>query len=229
MPGFAGFDRSDYPGDQVVNWLKANTNLVWCGYYLGPSPSHAGTTWMTRRAGLVAAGWGIAPLYVGQQITGPGSHDPSSATGVTDGNQAASLMRSEGFALGSFIYLDLENGPPLTQPLTDYVATWCDTVSSGGYRPGVYCSHLLALAIHTLRSTCRIWAFRVQTTQPHPVPKPFPDPNPSGCGYIGAYAWQLGQNCLIAVAPANLSTLDVDLNSAVTQDPGAPDTPLTGT
>jgi hypothetical protein len=59
-------------------------------------------------------------------------------------------MRSEGFAPGSSIYLDLENGPPLTQPLTDYVAT-CDTVSSSGYRPGVYCSHLLALTIHTLR------------------------------------------------------------------------------
>ena len=125
-------------------------------------------------------------------------------------------MRSEGFALGSCIYLDLENGPPLTQPLTDYVANWCDTVSSSGYLPGVYCSHQLALTVHTLRSMCRIWAFRVQTTQPHPVPKPFPDPNPSGCGYIGAYAWQLGQNCLIAVVPANLSTLDVDLNSALT-------------
>ena len=229
MPGFAGFDRSDYPGDQVMNWLQANTNLVWCGYYLGPSPSHPGTTWMTRRAALVAAGWGIAPLYVGQQITGPGSHNPSSATGVTDGNQASSLMHSEGFAPGSSVYLDLENGPPLTQPLTDYVATWCDTVSSGGYRPGVYCSHLLALTIHTLRSTCRIWAVHVQTTQPHPVPRPFPDPNPSGCGYIGAYAWQLGQNCLIAVVPANLSTLDVDLNSALTPDPSAPEPLLAAT
>ncbi len=24
-------------------WLRANTNLVWCGYYLGPAPSHAST------------------------------------------------------------------------------------------------------------------------------------------------------------------------------------------
>jgi hypothetical protein len=44
------------------------------------------------------------------QITGPGSHNPSSATGVTDGNQAASLIRSEGFVLGSSVYLDLKNG-----------------------------------------------------------------------------------------------------------------------
>lgn len=211
MPGFAGFDRSDYPGDQVTSWWKANTNLVWCGYYLAPAPSHPGTTWMTKRAALAAAGWGIAPLYVGQQITGPGSHHPSGANGLTDGQQASGLMTSEGFNPGSYVYLDLENGPPLTQPLRDYVSSWCDAVSAGSYRPGVYCSHLLALEIHTLRSACRIWAFKVQTTQPHPVPKPFPDPNPSECGYIGAYMWQLGQNCMIDVAPATLSTLDVDI------------------
>jgi hypothetical protein len=225
MPGFAGFDRSEYPGDQVMDWLKTNTNLVWCGYYL-PAPSHEDTSWMNRRAALASAGWGIAPLFVGEQITGPGSHNPSSATGVTDGAQASSLMLSEGFAPGSFVYLDLENGQPLTQPLSDYVAAWCDTVSTSGYCPGVYCSHSLALTVHTLRSACRIWAFRVQTTQPHPVPRPFPDPNPSGCGYIGAYAWQLGQNCLISVPLANLSTLDVDLSSAITPDPGAPEPSL---
>jgi len=222
MPGFAGFDRSDYPGDAVMAWLKANTNLVWCGYYLAPSPSHPGTTWMTRRASLQAAGWGIATLYVGQQVIPPGSQNPSAETGVSDGNQAVSLMGSEGFAAGSCVYLDLENGPPLTDPQRDYVANWCDTVQSGGYQPGVYCSHLLAMDVHTLRPNCRIWAFKVATTQPHPVPAPYPDPNPSGCGYIGAYVWQLGQNCMINVAPAILSTLDVDLDSAITSDPGAP-------
>ena len=224
MPGFAGFDRSDYPGDSVVNWLKANTNLVWCGYYLAPAPSHGSTTWMNSRAALAAAGWGVAPIFVGQQVTGPGSKNPSASTGVTDGNQTVSLMGGEGFASGSCVYLDLENGPPLTDLQQDYVANWCDTVQSGGYQPGVYCSHLLALDVHTLRSACRIWAFKVQTSQSHPVPAPFPDPNPSGCGYIGAFAWQLGQNCIITVPPANLSSLDVDLNSAIVQDPGAPDT-----
>lgn len=225
MPGFAGFDRSDYPGDPIMDWLKADTNLVWCGYYLGPAPSHGSTTWMGKRGSLSAAGWGIAPLYVGQQVTGRGSHNPSSETGQTDGQHAARLMTSEGFSTGSWVYLDLENGPPLTSPLRDYVANWCDALSSKGFQPGVYCSHLLALDIHTLRSGCRIWSFNVQTTQSHPVPNPFPDPNPSGCGYIGAYAWQLGQNCLVNVDLANLSTLDVDLSSAITPDPGSSSTP----
>jgi hypothetical protein len=222
MPGFAGFDRSDYPGDHVMSWLKANTNLVWCGYYLAPSPSHPSTTWMTKRATLAGAGWGIAPIYVGQQITGPGSHNASAATGITDGKHAAALMHSEGFAASSCVYLDLENGPPLTAALQDYVANWCDSVAGNGYQPGVYCSHLLALTIHNLRSDCRMWVFNVSTTQSHPVPKPFPDPNPSGCGYVGASIWQLGQHCMVGVAPATLGTLNVDLNSAITPDPGAP-------
>ena len=220
MPGFAGFDRSDYPGDQVMSWLKANTNLTWCGYYLAPSPSHPGTTWVTRRVALAGAGWGIAPIYVGQQITGPGSHNPSSATGITDGKDAAALMQSEGFAAGSYVYLDLENGPPLTAPLQDYVISWCDSVAGNGYQPGVYCSHLLALTIHNLRPDCRLWVFHVSTTQSHPVPIPFPDPNPSGCGYVGAYIWQLGQNCMVGAGLA--TSLVVDLDSAITPDPGAP-------
>ena len=222
MPGFAGFDRSDYPGEDVISWLKNNTNLVWCGYYLAPAPSHPGTSWMTNRAKLVANGWGIVPLYVGQQVTGPGSLNPSAQTGVADGNAAARLMQSEGFVAGTFVYLDIENGPPLTQAQQDYVASWCDTVTATGYGAGVYCSHRLALRIHTLRTTCRIWAFKVSTTQSHPVPSPFPDPNPSGCGYIGAYAWQLGQNCMIHVPTANLQTLDVDLSSAIVANPSAP-------
>jgi hypothetical protein len=40
---------------QITMWLKNNTNLVWCGYYLGPTP-------MTNRAKLVANGWGISPF-----------------------------------------------------------------------------------------------------------------------------------------------------------------------
>jgi hypothetical protein len=222
MPGFAGFDRSDYPGDAILSWLKNNTNLVWCGYYLGPAPSHPSTSWMTTRPKLIADGWGIAPLYVGQQVTGPGSLNPSAQTGVADGNSAVALMQAEGFPPGTFVYLDIENGPPLTPAQQDYIANWSDSVIAGGFGAGIYSSHLLALDIHTLRSACRIWAFKVATTQPHPVPNPFPDPNPSGCGYIGAYAWQLGQNCLINVPPANLQTLDIDLSSAIVADPSAP-------
>ena len=165
---------------------------------------------------------GVLPMFVGQQVTGPGSLNPSAATGIADGKTAVQLMAAEGFPPGSFVYLDLENGPPLTGLQQDYVANWCDAVNAGGFGAGIYCSHLLALSIHKLRSTCRIWAFNVATTESHPVPASFPDPNPSGCGYIGSYAWQLGQDYLITVLPANLQTLDVNLSSAIVDDPSAP-------
>ena len=222
MPGVPGFDRSDYPGDDVMTWMRANTNLRWCGYYLAPAPSHGSTSWMTRRAALRQAGWGIAPIYVGQQITGPGSHNPSGPQGTTDGTGAAALMASEGFDAGSCVYLDLENGPPLTPILRDYVGAWCDAVTQGGFQPGVYCSHGFAIDVHNLRTDARIWAFNVATTSPHPVPAPYPDPHPSGSGYLGASVWQLGQSCIIDVAPAHLGKLVVDLDSALTDDPSQP-------
>jgi len=223
MPGFAGFDRGAYPGDATMAWLRANSNLVWCGYYLGPTPSHPGTTWMGKRAQLSGAGWGIAPVFVGQQVIPPGSLNPSAATGVTDGNTTVQLMLNEGFPPGAYVYLDLENGPPLTPAQQDYVGSWCDTVQQGGFGPGVYCSHLLAAGVHTLRPACRIWAFKVDTNQPHPVPSPYPSLAPAGCGYSEAHAWQLGQQCMITVPVAGPGPMQVDLSSALTVDPGAPD------
>jgi len=222
MPGFAGFDCSTYPGDTIMKWLKSNSNLVWCGYYLAPAPSHGDPSWMGKRASLAAAGWGIAPLFVGQQTIGPGSHNPSAGTGTVDGAHTVALLQAEKFSPGTCVYLDLENGPPFTSAQHAYVASWCDAVAAGGYQPGVYCSHLLAADVHSLRPNCRIWAFKVPTTSPLPVPIPCPDPNPSGCGYPGAYSWQLAQNGLLTVPPAPNSQLQVDLNSAIVRDPGAP-------
>jgi hypothetical protein len=178
MPGFAGFDTDIYPGDDVMSWLRTNTNLAWCGYYLGGAPSHPDTTWMGKRAALQGNGWGIAPVYVGQQVTGPGSQNPSAATGLQDGSQAALMMRSEGFAPGSYVYLDLENGPPIPQAQMEYVTSWVAAVVNGGFMPGIYCSHLLAQTISTSFPSSRIWAFKVPTTASHPVAAPFPCPDP---------------------------------------------------
>jgi hypothetical protein len=111
--------------------------------------------------------------------------------------------------------------------LSDYVAGWCDAVAARGFQPGVYCSHGFAAEIHQLRSQTRIWAFKVSTTAPHPVPGTnFPTSDPAGCGYAGAFAWQLGQKCQLTIPGAPLDTITVDLDVAVTSDPGAPATPL---
>ncbi len=221
MPGFAGFDTDIYPGDAVMDFLIGNSNLKWCGFYLAPAPSHRDRTWMGTRANLQAAGWGVAPVYVGQQVTGPGSKKPSADQGTTDGADAANLMAAEGFAPGSYAYLDIENGPPLTKPQKDYLVNWSAAIVAGGYKAGIYCSYLLAVVAHNLVPDARVWVFKVSTIKPHPVPNPFPDPNPALSTYIGAYGWQLGQNCLIDAGGDTM--LAVDLDSAITVDPGAPD------
>lgn len=220
MAGFAGFDISGYPGDAIMAWLKQNSNLVWTGFYLGKTPSHTGTDWMSKRATLVHQGWGLAPVYVGQQVTGPGSHHTSGPQGTIDAKETGALLTAAGFPSGSCAYLDLENGPPLTPLQVDYVGHWVDQMIAQGFAPGIYCSHSVAAAVHQVRSTARIWAFKVSTTQPHPVPgHNFPDLHPAGSGYAGASAWQLGQSCIIDVPIAPHGKLTVDLDTAVSPDP----------
>jgi hypothetical protein len=223
MPGFAGIDSSVFPGLPAMSWLKANTNLEWCGYYLAPAPSHSDTAWMGQRAALVGAGWGIAPVYVGQQIKGPGRHAVSGPQGVIDGQDAVRLLTNDGFVVRTAVYLDLEDGPPFKAPRTDYVAAWVAAVQAGGFQPGVYCSHGYAADVHTACPQARIWAFKVDTTQEHPFPGVnFPDLHPAGSGYPGASIWQLGQNCRISLPIAQPNSFLVDLDSALSGDPGAP-------
>src|SRR3954464_9451586 len=125
MTGFAGFDSSGYPGDSAVDWLKDHTNLRWCGFYLAPAPSHGNTGWMGKRNRLAAAGWGIAPIYVGQQTIPPGSQHSSAPQGHLDGADAAALAKKAGFPAGTCIFLDLENGKPFPPAQKAYVAAWC--------------------------------------------------------------------------------------------------------
>lgn len=221
MPAFPGFDASGFPGLQATSWLKSNTNLKWCGFYLGPSPSHPGADWMAHTQALMQQGWGIASLYVGQQIMGPGSHHTSGAQGTADGADAVSLMHAAGFAPGRFVYLDLENGAPFTQPQHDYVAKWCAAVDNGGYGAGVYCSHTFADQVHQLVPGARIWAFKVPTVLAHTIPgNNFRDSHPGGSGFPGAFIWQHDQHAQIEAGPAG-HQFNVDLDTALTPDPGA--------
>lgn len=222
MPGHAGFDISIYPGDAQMAWMKAHTNFVWCGFYLAPAPSHSNASWMTRRAPLVAQGWGIAPIFVGEQVTGPGSKNPSASKGTADANRTISLMGTAGFPAGHFVYLDLENGLPFPAKQRDYVAAWVDRIAAAGpFQPGVYCSHRLAPHVNALRPAARIWAFRVPTTAVHPIPgPPFANPTPSGCGFPPTFIWQFEQNGRATLTGAPTPTLVIDLDSSLTPNPG---------
>lgn len=223
MAAYAGFDCSGYPGDDVIRYLKRMTNFAWCGFYLGPAPSHPDAGWMTKRSFLKSLGLGLAPIYVGQQTIGPGSRNPDTSHGYQDGTGATKLMQQAGFPQNSAVYLDLENGLPFPSAQQAYVAAWVDQVEHNGYVAGVYCSHTFAAAVHQIVPSALIWSFKVDTTSPHPVPGPlYPDIHPAGCGYAGAYMWQLGQSCQIAAAGAPGGRLLVDLDTSIAPDPSSP-------
>lgn len=224
MPNFVGFDTDAFPGLNVMAALKAS-NLSFVGYYLAPAPAHHDTGWMGKRAALVTQGWGLLPIYVGRQLneklSGGGKVINVSAPtsdGAADGQEAAMLMQAEGFPAGSHVYLDLENGPPLTAVQRMYVQAWCSAVKRFGYAPSVYCSHLLADSISAVVPGTRIWSVKVSTVDYHELDcgATFPIPDPHASGYSYAFVWQFEQNAGI------IHGLTVDLSSSVNRDPSAP-------
>lgn len=223
MAGVAGFDCFAFPGMAQMNWLQAHTNLKWVCYYLAPAPSHSNTSWKGQRAALAAASWGVGAMYVGQQVKGPGSHTVTRAQGTLDGAGAASLMTTDGFAPGSCVYLDLENGAPFASPQTDYVAAWVAAVTAAGFKPGVYCSHGIGAGVVALCPTARIWAFNIPTTSlTTTTVVTYPTPDPSGSGVPSAHVWQRIQNTDIQLPGAPKPVMNVDLDIALTADPSAP-------
>lgn len=215
----AGFDCSGFPGVSTMAWLKKNTNLEWCGFYLGPAPSHRAVDWMEQRATLMGLGWGLAPIFVGQQTVGPGSHSVDASHGAMEADVAAELMHEAGFAQGAVVFLDLENGGPMPVSESGYVKAWVEGVAKGGFTPGVYVSHVLVGAVRAVAPAARIWTFRVPTVATTifkgiEFPAPAPDQ-----GAEGASLWQYRQNVQIQ-SPA-LRIL-VDLDSADSKNPSAP-------
>ncbi|ACR32012.1 glycoside hydrolase domain-containing protein [Burkholderia glumae] len=226
----AGFDTDQFPGLAQLQWLRSNTNLEWCGYYLAPAPSHADRSWMGKRAALVAQGWGLLPIFLGQQTIGPGSHHVSGAQGSTDGLAAVQLMHDEGFPACSYVFIDWEDGSALSAGSKDYLAAWAAAVNAAGYQPGIYCSHGLAGAMAAIlagvQPPCdgRIWAWKVGRTDTHAytcAPDGFPCADPALCGYDAAIAWQCEQNCVLSLPGAPSETMPADLSTSSLADPSA--------
>jgi hypothetical protein len=72
-----GFDRLTYPGDSVMQSLWNSTPLAFVAASLAPAPSQSYTGWMPAVPTLRAMGWGITPVYVGQQAGGGLARTPS--------------------------------------------------------------------------------------------------------------------------------------------------------
>ena len=64
-----GFDTYAYPGDKaMLAWRDDKVPYEWVGYYLPSAPCHKGESWSGKRQTLSDMGWGMAVIYVGQQV-----------------------------------------------------------------------------------------------------------------------------------------------------------------
>ncbi|QJD68454.1 DUF1906 domain-containing protein [Xanthomonas campestris pv. badrii] len=228
MTCYAGFDTDQFPGLPALDWLKTHTELAWCGYYLAPAPSHADTGWMGQRAALIAQGWGLAPVYLGQQTIGPGSHDVTARQGSSDGAQAAALARAEGFPQGAVVYLDWEDGGSPPQAAIDYIRLWIAALVENGYSPGLYCSHARAVELLSRIGpgpSPRVWAWRVSTAGRHRYTgdiQHIQAADPAGCGYSQASLWQYEQDAVLSLPDTPCDGLEVDLSHSAYADPNVP-------
>src|ERR1700761_1258172 len=59
-----GFDRNDYPGDNLLPALRRT--FEWTGYWLNNPPGETSNSWAGKREIIKADGFGFAVLYNGR-------------------------------------------------------------------------------------------------------------------------------------------------------------------
>src|SRR5919199_5299136 len=134
---WAGLDTAAYPGNDWARRVYNGTNIWYLGYYLGgPNAAQGTETWNGTRAYLAGLGFGLLPIYVGQQVDGARFHNNlSAAQGQSDAQDAAHKLQSNGFPANSVCYLDVEDRT-VTDRLVTYVASWISTIRGLGFRAG---------------------------------------------------------------------------------------------
>lgn len=241
---FLGLDRNLYPGEENLKVLARR--YAFTGYWLNTPPGEQSNSWQGKRAAVVRAGMGFLLLYNGktyQQILQAG---PSA--GTVDGAEAVRAARAEGFATGSILFLDIEEGGRMLAEQKSYIFAWAQAVRQAGMQPGVYCSGIdftegdgatvsTASDLHDTPQG-RDLVFWVANDACPPSPGCLPKPKglrTAGNGLAWAEIWQYAQSPVRPVAQACRQTynadgdcrvmaaagtsLHVDLNVARSKDP----------
>ncbi len=159
-----GFDAWQYPGDGLMATWKATSPYQWVGFYL-PAPCHRDSSWAGRRAALEGMGWGLAVLYVGQQVF-EGAPPPDTTAGTPivcsrtlltpaqgriDAADAVRKAAAEGFVPGTILYLNVEHSTNLPDAMVAYYRAWMEAVvENGRYVPGTYVHRRHADALYVV-------------------------------------------------------------------------------
>jgi hypothetical protein len=204
-PSYLGFDLNDYPGDDGLPVLRKTFSFA--GYWLNAPPGEKHTTWLGKRALVQSHGFGFVVLFNGRLSRNLKSTADAKQKGTLDGENAGKLAHQEGFAAGTIIFLDIEEGGRLTDPYHDYVNAWIDAVAKQSFRTGAYCSGMPIndgdgqtittvkdLHDHLAGRQLILWVFN-DACPPSPgcVFPPAP-PSPAQSGISDAALWQISQS-----------------------------------
>jgi hypothetical protein len=135
---YLGFDRNIYPGDDAISVLRHT--FVFTSYWLGPPPGEKTSTWKGKREFLQSQGFGFLILYPGRESGELKDQKDAKQKGSSDASDAAEAAKVEGFAPGTIIFLDIEEGGRLPDSLHAYLHAWFAEIVRSGFRAGVYCS-----------------------------------------------------------------------------------------
>src|SRR5216684_924262 len=202
---YLGFDRNDYPGDAAMKLLRHD--FAFTSYWLSPPPGEKRNTWKGKRERLVSHGFGFLVLYRGPDNSELKTETDAARKGTQDANAAVAGAREEGFAPGTIIFLDIEEGGRLSPTYHKYVGVWLEALKRAGFRAGVYCSSIpvkeeAAVTITTAedirnQATLQeivIWAFN-DVCPPSPgCGFPRNPPAPSASRVSDAAVWQFAQS-----------------------------------
>src|SRR5271165_4507696 len=105
---YLGFDLNDYPGDDALPVLRKTFSFT--SYWLGPPPTEKRSPWHGKRALLQSQGFGFAVLFNGRESRTLRNSADARQKAARDAQSAAKLAEEEGFAKGTVIFLDIEEG-----------------------------------------------------------------------------------------------------------------------
>jgi hypothetical protein len=244
---YLGFDRNDYPGDNLLPSL--HQSFSYSGYWLNNPPGASNNNWTGKRAVLRANGFGFLILYNGRLDKELKGKD-AAALGRSDAAAAVAAAKKEGFASGAILFLDQEEGGRLLPEQSAYLFAWIAAVRGSQYRPGVYCSGIPAaegsgkittaeqIATHEGNKFVALWVVNDQCPPSPGCAMPGKSLGPGSSGISNALVWQYvrsprtefarkcgatyaaDNNCYAPDLPHSAQTfLDLDLSSS--SDPSA--------
>jgi len=202
---YLGFDRNDYPGDGNLRALHQTFSFA--GYWLNNPPGEESNSWVGKRQALESAGFGFLVLFNGRLYAELKNVGRATKLGKSDAQAAILAVHREGFAAGTVIFLDQEQGGRMLPEQKAYIYGWVDIVNAAGFQAGVYCSGIAAqesprVSIVTAddirqNATNRSIVYFVTNDACPPSPGcafPRKPPSPAESGIAFAEIWQFAQS-----------------------------------